>query len=367
MNKDTSSIPQVLSSRLDSILLALPVCGFLTFNVIALLYLLQGFSFRWIHHTYLFNTWYFPIFLLLYSLLVLCIDTNICSTPLIRWTWRSGFLFSLFMLSIFVYATYLEPRNLHIRHVTIHSEKILEPLTIVHLSDTQCNVVDDYVEEVFKAIQEVEPDLVLHTGDLLQPLPPYTFETEIPKMAALIRSLPCPVYGVYGDTDGWLYANTPVEMGGYQILNSTSTVLELNNNRINVHGMELWESDRGAPDRIERWIEQAGAGDFLILLGHRPDYILKSHHQPIDLCLAGHTHGGQIRIPGFGPIVTLSAVPRDWALGFREVGQTRLNVSAGVGCEHADGLPDIRIFCPPEFTVFHLQPMLRMTEAATST
>jgi hypothetical protein len=77
---------------------------------------------------------------------------------------------------------------------------------------------------------------------------------------------------------------------------------------------------------------------------------------PVDLCLAGHTHGGQIRIPLVGPIVTLSYVPRSWARGFREVGATRLNVSAGIGCEHAAELPSMRLFCPPEMTLIELRP-----------
>ena len=73
---------------------------------------------------------------------------------------------------------------------------------------------------------------------------------------------------------------------------------------------------------------------------------------PVDLYLAGHTHGGQIRIPFGGPIIIPSRVPRSWARGFRELGATRLNVSAGIGCEHASRLPSMRLFCPPEMTVF---------------
>jgi hypothetical protein len=72
----------------------------------------------------------------------------------------------------------------------------------------------------------------------------------------------------------------------------------------------------------------------------------------IDLCLAGHTHGGQIRIPFFGPVVTLSNVPKEWAMGYRKVRNIRMNVSAGIGSEHAGDLPAIRFNCPPKMSLF---------------
>ena len=60
----------------------------------------------------------------------------------------------------------------------------------------------------------------------------------------------------------------------------------------------------------------------------------------------------QIRLPLFGPLITLSRVPRDWARGFRVIhDRIHLNVSAGLGSEHAANLPAIRVYCPPELTV----------------
>ena len=81
-------------------------------------------------------------------------------------------------------------------------------------------------------------------------------------------------------------------------------------------------------------------------------------HAPdgVDLCLAGHTHGGQVRIPGYGPIVTLSGLPRHMARGLNDWGKTRIHVSAGIGSEHIAGLPPIRIFCPPEMTLIVIVP-----------
>ena len=77
---------------------------------------------------------------------------------------------------------------------------------------------------------------------------------------------------------------------------------------------------------------------------------------PIDLCLAGHTHGGQVWVPGYGPLVTDSAVPREWARGFRQIGLPFLNVSAGAGSNRFGGLPPMRFNCPTELTLIELVP-----------
>ena len=109
---------------------------------------------------------------------------------------------------------------------------------------------------------------------------------------------------------------------------------------------------------VRDWLRTCAPTDFTILVGHSPDFVPAIQDLPIDLCLAGHTHGGQIRMPFVGPLITLThAIPREWARGFRAVGCTRLNVSAGIGAEHAAGLPSIRLGCPPEFTVIRIEPI----------
>jgi len=106
-------------------------------------------------------------------------------------------------------------------------------------------------------------------------------------------------------------------------------------------------------------LEQADGRDFRILFGHAPDYALAMTEEPIDLCLAGHTHGGQVSLPFYGPLVIDSAVPRDWARGFRRIGIPYLNVSAGAGSNRYKGLPPLRFDCPTEMTLIELVPLHR--------
>ena len=101
-----------------------------------------------------------------------------------------------------------------------------------------------------------------------------------------------------------------------------------------------------------------GFDGFTILMGHAPDYARRLMRDGCELpmlCVAGHTHGGQIVIPGFGPVLTLSRVPRRYASGFHQLGKGWLSVSRGIG--HERGLaPRIRLACRPELVVIELRP-----------
>ena len=91
-----------------------------------------------------------------------------------------------------------------------------------------------------------------------------------------------------------------------------------------------------------------------MVLGHSPNFSLGDINA--DLLLAGHTHGGQVRLPGIGPILTLSAVPRDWASGLTEIQPGRnLLVSRGIGLERGNA-PRMRFLCRPELIVISLEP-----------
>jgi len=221
--------------------------------------------------------------------------------------------------------------------VSIPTEKITQPVSILHITDVQVNKVGRYEERVFRIIRELEPDLVLFTGDMLQPQAPATVESELPKLSTLFHSLTprLGIYGVLGDVD-WRIRNTsPEELGNVRMLNNKEALLQDDNTKLSLFGIPC-QASRGqinASETIEDWFRKTHPSDFTILLGHGPDYILSVKDMSIDLCLAGHTHGGQVRLPFFGPIITLSEVPRAWARGFRKVGRTRFNVSAGIGSD----------------------------------
>ena len=112
--------------------------------------------------------------------------------------------------------------------------------------------------------------------------------------------------------------------------------------------MLSWKDSDGA-----RQLDLKPSEHFQILLGHKPDYSISE--PPADLMLAGHTHGGQVQLPFFGPLLTLSDVPRAHAEGANPVGNGTLIVSRGIGMEQIDA-PRLRFFCWPELSVIDLLP-----------
>ncbi len=274
---------------------------------------------------------------------------------------RFGILSILCAVLLFgarVYATHYEPHNLQINTIPIESSKIKQQIRLLHISDIQTPKIGWYEKWVFELINTLQPDLILHTGDLLQPIPPQTYDSEAPKIARLIRSLDAPlgIYGVYGDTDLSLHRFDSHDLGGYKILEDDNHVIEIGDTQLNILGLSLNSSAQGNMPLLHKWLKESDEGEFRIVYGHRPDYLMNITEYGIDLCLAGHTHGGQVVVPFVGPLVTASHVPNEWARGFHKVGKIRFNVSAGIGSEHDIGLPSIRVNCPPEITLFQLLP-----------
>ncbi len=265
------------------------------------------------------------------------------------------------LLALRYYVTQVEPERLLIRQVRLETPKLTAPLRILHIADIQAGSVGDYQESIFDAIEALQPDLILNTGDFLQVVPPATFEEEWAKLHALIERVnpPLGTYGVFGDTERELYRFRPDSLAPLVMLSSRNVRIDTGRGLISLHGLSLYESNSGAwaLRSVEPWLEQTPVDDFRILFGHSPNYALAMGESPIDLCLAGHTHGGQVNVPFYGPLVIDSDVPREWARGFRRVGIPYLNVSAGAGSNRFGGLPPIRFNCPTEMTLIELVPL----------
>jgi predicted MPP superfamily phosphohydrolase len=135
------------------------------------------------------------------------------------------------------------------------------------------------------------------------------------------------------------------------LFNQTASV-RVGRLRLRIGGVALdYRSDRSR--RAIHELESAGdASEVRILLAHRPDVVFElGSRSAIDLVVAGHTHGGQIVVPFYGPPMTLSSIPRSAAAGgLHTVDGHKLYVSRGVGCERGQA-PRIRLFCPPEVSI----------------
>jgi predicted MPP superfamily phosphohydrolase len=264
-------------------------------------------------------------------------------------------IISIIFIGTFIYATFIEPANLKIQHHTIQTDKFSGEITIAHITDFQSAKVGAYEESVIEKINELKPDIVFHTGDMVQPHNSDNRQKELKALAVLLKKLN-PKYGTYnvnGNIDRPQDSKQFDDTSGSSTLINESIVISDNGLDIDILGLTFEQSMNGDRFAITNWINNS-RGKFTILLGHAPDYVLDIRDKHIDLCLAGHTHGGQIRLPFFGALLNASKTPKSWARGFRKIDNVHLNVSAGVGCEHLSSLPAIRFNCPQAISIFKI-------------
>lgn len=249
------------------------------------------------------------------------------------------------------------PRDLRVRtlDVALHDATPGADLRVLHLSDIQTDAVGAYERRAVRAGLDLGPDLVVLTGDYLQrglrPLGPRARHD----MRALLASLRAPdgVYAVPGDTDRGCALFTGLHV---RCLEDETVRVALADGRVlALTGLRPRTSRAGDPGRLRPILERAPPADLAIVFGHSPDYVRAlAGWSRVDLALAGHTHGGQIVLPGVGPLVTLSRLPRRYAGGLNGYHGIPLHVSRGIGLERGSA-PPIRFFCPPEISLLQLR------------
>ena len=305
--------------------------------------------FRWVDVTYAYLTIVLPVLFAL-SFLVF-----VWKHKLTAWI---CVILGILLGLLRVYATHIEPFALDVRFETIKSPKVQQPIRLLHVSDIQSEKVGGYERRVFDVAADLNPDVVIYTGDYLQVPGGGDLKQEIDRLHSLMMGL-SPPFGQYG-TDGNvdLPPVLPGLFGGRSLMSLEDEVVEIE--RGDVRFRLLGVSFRHCLKDWPREMHEAVKGDrdvFTIVAAHAPECIFRIEHgDGVDLCLAGHTHGGQVVLPFLGPLVTLSGVPKKYAQGLHPYADFFLNVSAGVGVEHALGLPPIRLFCPPELVLITIEP-----------
>jgi predicted MPP superfamily phosphohydrolase len=230
---------------------------------------------------------------------------------------------------------------------------------IVQISDIH---IDEYTEPYFvdrivKRVNALNPDLVLITGDFVT-LGAFTFISAnhaIHRCAEILATLTCPLrYCILGNHD--VGVGAPLVIDALQrnhlpVLVNQQVPIERNGSRLWLGGVE--DPGTSHPD-LNLTIPAQPDGP-VILMAHEPDYVndvLKHPRAPlVDLMLAGHSHGGQIRLPFLGPLV-LPPMGRLYPEGHYHLKNIQLYVNRGLGTV---GLP-FRLNCPPEITVITLKP-----------
>ncbi len=228
-----------------------------------------------------------------------------------------------------------------------------QPLRIGVLSDLQCESVGAHERRAVAELLAQRPDVVLVPGDLFQGTPQEweLWRAPLMELLATVRA-PGGVFFVPGDVDDAAMIRALRGNTGWTILLNDIADLRVRGRRVRILGL----MNRASSEVARDFEGLRGEDDVRIVLSHAPDTILALTGRPrVDLIVAGHTHGGQIVIPGFGPPVTLSHVPRAIAAGGLHAYAGRaIYVSRGVGVERRQA-PRVRLFCPPEVSLLTLR------------
>ena len=224
---------------------------------------------------------------------------------------------------------------------------------IAVLADLQTTGIGDHERAAVRAILDARPDVILVPGDLFQ-ADDAALGTEGPAVRDLLAQLEAPggVYLVEGDVDSAVEFAALVPPNVTR-LDDQVVEVQVGDRRVRIGGTRL-DVTTAAAEQVRRDLA-ADDGALTVLVSHRPDTVLQlPPDSGVDLTVSGHTHGGQIALPWFGPPVTLSKVPRAvGAGGLHEVAGNPIYVSTGVGMERGQA-PQVRLLVPPSIGVLEL-------------
>jgi len=279
-------------------------------------------------------------------------------------------VFVVVTLVFVLWVLYVEPYAYRLRE-----EEITFPfagpenLTILHITDLHYIPKRRRLLAFLRSLESVDADLVLHTGDFIdEPM-------DLDMLCGVLSNIKgrYGTFAVVGNHDRYRYrvidplvhpfhehykperfrdidvVRSALEGIGIRCLFNSSETVDCGGVRLYVVGID--DPFMGYED-VEKAFSGVSNDAVAVVLVHSPQVYEETVRRQAALVLSGHTHGGQIRLPFLGALVTRCPLPRSMARGLTRVGDTTLFVSPGLGT--SPNLP-LRLFCPPEVTLFHIR------------
>jgi uncharacterized protein len=242
-------------------------------------------------------------------------------------------------------ATQIQIRRNYIR--STHLPRAFDRYAILHLSDLHVDTSQDAMEHLPIILRELDYDLCVLTGDYRgETFGPY--DATLAGMARICAALKGPIYGVLGNHDTIRMLPALEQMGIRMLLNECEPI-KRDGQCVYLAGID--DAHFYLADNIEKAASEIPSDAFSILLSHTPEVYEEAAHVDFDLLLSGHTHGGQICLPGHIPIILNSVLPRYMGSGAWKYRNMIGYTSAGAGSSR---IP-VRFNCPPEITLHYLQ------------
>lgn len=222
-----------------------------------------------------------------------------------------------------------------------------EGFRLLQLSDLHCDLDPAVVDVVIERIACLPYDAVVLTGDYHNKIGE-AYDASLDLMARLLSQIQGPRYGVLGNHD-FIEKVAFLEEAGLPILLNEAAPLERGEQRIWFCGVDDPHFFR--TEDLMRAKSRVPDGEAAILLSHSPEPYEQAERLGYDLMLSGHTHGGQICLPGGWPLIKNFRGPRWLFAGEWQYGRLSGYTSRGTGSCGVEA----RFFCPPEITVHTLR------------
>ncbi len=235
--------------------------------------------------------------------------------------------------------------------------RALDGLSLLHVTDLHLTEGTHPADAIVPLLAGLEYDLTVYTGDLADD------EGGMRALAPLLHALRPRegAFAVLGNHDHYHYRHATgegprsndlgpllrmLEEGDVRLLDNTNAALY--DGALRIVGVD--DPALGL-DRLGDAFAGVPGDAATLLLAHSPDVLMRLGRYRPGLLLAGHTHGGQLRVPGLGPIGSVSVLPRRYSMGAYVYDGVQTYVSRGVGTSGAPA----RWNCPPEVTVIRLR------------
>jgi predicted MPP superfamily phosphohydrolase len=221
-----------------------------------------------------------------------------------------------------------------------------EGYTILHLSDLHLDITAGLAESVIERVIDLDYDLCVITGDY-RASTSGSYDLALGETKKLLPYLKKPVYAVLGNHD-FIEFVPPLEAAGVRFLLNETAQLRRGEASIYLSGVDdphFYETDN-----LHKSGDAIPSGAVAILLAHSPEIYRTAAASGYDIIFCGHTHAGQICLPGRTPIINNANCPRSMVYGAWQYEDLQGYTSAGTG---SCGVP-ARFNCPPEVTLHRL-------------
>lgn len=236
----------------------------------------------------------------------------------------------------------IEPNAPVVEEVELRAD-VDKRLRILHLSDLHIEREPARREQWLRErVGEIAPDLILLTGDVHQ-----MDNLDIASLRRVLEPVRAPL-GVFACI-GFDNVSAVVRAAPWiRFLENEAALIKHEESTIGIAGLVPIQGREQAYDGV------AGA-DVQIIMNHTPDLAEEAAAHGVDLYLCGHTHGGQVRIPVWGAIITNCQTGKRYEAGSYHLGNTLIRTSRGFGLEPRPA-PQIRFCCRPEITLITIRP-----------